>query len=871
MAKQLSVASAHECLFVDFLSEEEPKKVSKALQHPGWVDAMQDELNQFAENKVWPLVAAPYVCARYQANPKESYLIDVKRIFRKCTLGSCQFLGGKLVCWSAKKNQSVGISSTEAEYVAAAGCCANILWMKSQPTNYDIIYEKGFDLKGYSNSDYASATWTGKVPQVPIFCDNTSAIAISNNPVLHSRTRHIDIKYRFIRDYILKGDIELHFIPNQYQLADIFTKPLDEPTFKRSIVELESSNPTQILSPPDVIPMEEPVTLDRPESPNLFLPADQVEFDFDQITFTINNEIWVCSPTWGIRRETGITTFRNARRAHYLPHTSMYVLRPSITIVRPWFTTIGYSGEIGAKETLKKIFLPPRVEVDYDKLIWEDIIHKLNKKTREKIVPYLRFISLLLEYMMLNYHNEELIIHLTQVFSVLNWELKPNQPKGPPFTAYMLAICNTDVTVDPKALETSSHYKKKVPQDKKPGAKSELRRKESSKHTSESKAKASNSKISQSNKETQFGEAFTRSPNQYKEYLFEFWYTAKTLKDFKIWVCSPTWGIRRETGITTFRNARRAHYLPHTSGKTGVHDQTSNKDAIILYCLANRVEVDYDKLIWEDIIHKLNKKTREKIVPYLRFISLLLEYMMLDYHNEELTIHLTQVFSVLNWELKPNQPKGPPFTAYMLAICNTDVTVDPKALETSSHYKKKGMDEGTKNYAPGYIFKRTNPSVLVDQTKSIGDELKTAHTNLGTHKESRSDEISKKIKLEDLSDLMKDTRYAFFTPDSPQDEPIIVSDESEEVETKKDEDNHATSHDVLVDTSLEHQKAHVEAKVASLKSRPSYPDINQLTKLLVTSLKPELSKLFTSHDLASSIPSELKELTSKITTLTGEI
>ncbi|GJV06249.1 hypothetical protein Tco_1343905 [Tanacetum coccineum] len=332
MAKQLSATSAHECLFVGFLSEEEPKKVSEALKHPGWLDAMQDELNQFSRNKVWTLVPTPYgktiigskwikqsergisinqekyvkdllkkydingssvktpmvppnnlgpdlsgkavnetqyrgmigslmyltasrpdiqfstcLCARYQANPKESHLIAVKRIFRylkgtpslglwypkcsgfdlkgysdsdyagcnmdrKSTSGACQLLGGKLVCWSAKKQQSVAMSSAKAEYVAAAGCCANILWMKSQLTDYDIIYEK-----------------------VPIFCDNTSAIAISNNPVLHSRTKHIDIRYHFIRDHILKGDIELHFIPTQYQLADIFTKPLDETTFKRFV------------------------------------------------------------------------------------------------------------------------------------------------------------------------------------------------------------------------------------------------------------------------------------------------------------------------------------------------------------------------------------------------------------------------------------------------------------------------------------------------------------------------------------------------------------------------------------------------------------------------------------------------------------
>ncbi|GKB53910.1 hypothetical protein Tco_0904663 [Tanacetum coccineum] len=133
----------------------------------------------------------------------------------KSTSGAFQLLGGKLVCWSAKKQQSVAMSLAKAKYVATDGCCVNILWMKSQLTDYDIIYEK-----------------------VPIFCDNTSAIAISNNLVLHSRTKHIDIRYHFIRDHILKRDIELHFIPTQYQLADIFTKPLDEPTFKRLIIEL---------------------------------------------------------------------------------------------------------------------------------------------------------------------------------------------------------------------------------------------------------------------------------------------------------------------------------------------------------------------------------------------------------------------------------------------------------------------------------------------------------------------------------------------------------------------------------------------------------------------------------------------------------
>ncbi|GKE71222.1 hypothetical protein Tco_1529294 [Tanacetum coccineum] len=112
---------------------------------------------------------------------------------------------------------------------------------------------------------------------------------------------------------------------------------------------------------------------------------------------------------------------------------------------------------------------------------------------------------------------------------------------------------------------------------------------------------------------------------------------------------------------------------------------------------------------------------------------------------------------------------------------------------------------------------RSNPSVLVDKTKSARDGLKTAHTDSGINEESRADEISKKIKLEDLSDLLKDTRSAFFTPDSPQDEPIIVSDESEEEEeVDKDKDTLATSHDVPEDTSIPHPPSPKSAQIQEL-------------------------------------------------------
>nr|GEV11846.1 uncharacterized mitochondrial protein AtMg00810-like [Tanacetum cinerariifolium] len=90
---------------------------------------------------------------------------------RKSTSCACQLLEGKLVFWSVKKQQSVAMSSAEDNYVAAVGCCVNILWMKSQLSDYDIYYN-----------------------MVPIFYENTSAIVISNNPLLHSRIKHIGLE-----------------------------------------------------------------------------------------------------------------------------------------------------------------------------------------------------------------------------------------------------------------------------------------------------------------------------------------------------------------------------------------------------------------------------------------------------------------------------------------------------------------------------------------------------------------------------------------------------------------------------------------------------------------------------------------------------
>ena len=77
-----------------------------------------------------------------------------------------------------------------------------------------------------------------KLSKVPLLCDNESAIHMADNPVEHSHTKHIDIRYHFLRDHQQKGDIKIAYVNTQNQLADIFAKPLDEKTFSKLWNEL---------------------------------------------------------------------------------------------------------------------------------------------------------------------------------------------------------------------------------------------------------------------------------------------------------------------------------------------------------------------------------------------------------------------------------------------------------------------------------------------------------------------------------------------------------------------------------------------------------------------------------------------------------
>nr|GEU49884.1 retrovirus-related Pol polyprotein from transposon TNT 1-94 [Tanacetum cinerariifolium] len=155
------------------------------------------------------------MCARYQARPTEKHDSSVAltafadadhagcQDTHHSTSGSVQFLGERLISWSSKRQNSARISSTKAECIALSGCCAQILWMRSQHLEYGLGFNK-----------------------IPMYCDNKSVIALCCNNVEHCRSKHIDIRYHFIKEQVENGVIELYFVNTEYQLADLFTKAL---------------------------------------------------------------------------------------------------------------------------------------------------------------------------------------------------------------------------------------------------------------------------------------------------------------------------------------------------------------------------------------------------------------------------------------------------------------------------------------------------------------------------------------------------------------------------------------------------------------------------------------------------------------------
>nr|GEZ23561.1 putative ribonuclease H-like domain-containing protein [Tanacetum cinerariifolium] len=196
------------------------------------------------------IMFAVCACARHQVTPKECHLHAVNKIFRylkghpklglwypkespfdlvsfsdsdyggatqdrKFTTGGCQFLGRRLISWQYKKQKIMATLTTEAEYVAAASCCGQVLWIQNQLLDY-----------GYNFMN------------TKIYIDNNSAICIVKNPVYHSKTKHIEIRHHYIIDCFEKKLISVDHIHTDDNLADLLTKPFDAGRFQYLVCKL---------------------------------------------------------------------------------------------------------------------------------------------------------------------------------------------------------------------------------------------------------------------------------------------------------------------------------------------------------------------------------------------------------------------------------------------------------------------------------------------------------------------------------------------------------------------------------------------------------------------------------------------------------
>eukprot|EP00253_Pinus_taeda_P019415 PITA_19415 len=181
---------------------------------------MDEELKQIEKNNTWEFVS----------RPEDKNVIGTKWIFKNKLNENGDVIRNKarLVCKGYAQQEGIGFEetfapvarleaiqmflalSTEAEYVAAASCCTQLLWMMQTLQDFQITC----------------------TPHISILCDNTSAISVSKNPVMDSKTKHIPIKYHFLREQVLEQKVKLEYVPSKEQVADILTKPLPKETFE---------------------------------------------------------------------------------------------------------------------------------------------------------------------------------------------------------------------------------------------------------------------------------------------------------------------------------------------------------------------------------------------------------------------------------------------------------------------------------------------------------------------------------------------------------------------------------------------------------------------------------------------------------------
>ncbi|GJV50763.1 retrovirus-related pol polyprotein from transposon TNT 1-94 [Tanacetum coccineum] len=358
------------------------------------------------------LIYAICLCAQYQAKPTKKHLNTVKRIFqylkgtinmglwyskdtdmsltaysdvdhagcqdtRRSTLGSTQLLGDKLVSWSSKKQKSTAISSTWAKYIALSGCCTQILWKRSQLTDYGFTFNK-----------------------IPLYRDNKSAIALCYNNVQHSRAKHINVRCHFIKEM----NKAKHEFKQQVAARDGKWVPFSER------VKISSTN----IRLETTVPQKEEtfqVVIDLIKNSTCF-KAFTISVDVPEIFM---QQFW-----YSIKKVQGTDSYEfllankkctvNAEVFRIILDICLIVEGVDFTnddTALTFLIDLGYKGLLYKHTNIKSRIdilwgMFKRENVDYPELIWEDIAyqidHKKEKRSRRENMPYPRFTKIIINH-----------------------------------------------------------------------------------------------------------------------------------------------------------------------------------------------------------------------------------------------------------------------------------------------------------------------------------------------------------------------------------------------------------------------------------------------------------------------------------------
>nr|GEW37460.1 retrovirus-related Pol polyprotein from transposon TNT 1-94 [Tanacetum cinerariifolium] len=289
---------------------------------------------------------------------KKLYTVLSKHLVHGCkddcksTSRGLQFLGGKLVSWSSKKQDKTAMSTVEAEYVSLSACYAQVIWMRTQPLDYGYKYNR-----------------------IPMYCNSKSATAILCNPVQHSKTKNIDIRYNYIKEHIEKGTVELYFVGIEYQLTDLFTKALPKERFEYLVYRIDRNELSLTMDDFRTIfhlPQETDNNHDRFVPPPSFY--DMIPFYKNRLGFTMKLKTPSSFNTTGL-------------------------LQPWQTLCKIFskcLTTRVTGWDQPPLQIMQMLcFFINNIQVDYAELLWEGIHYSLLHSTT--LIPYPRFINIIID------------------------------------------------------------------------------------------------------------------------------------------------------------------------------------------------------------------------------------------------------------------------------------------------------------------------------------------------------------------------------------------------------------------------------------------------------------------------------------------